>query len=202
MKTALITGTTRGLGKFLAETFLKRNWRVLTNHHDLREEKTINGLVKDAEVCEIEILINNAARYINNPYTEMKEVDLYQLAEINLMVPMILTKRLWSVLKRNKGMIVNINSLAGIQGSNGESIYCASKHGLKGFSDSIQFDATVDGIRVVNVFLGAMQTDITRHREDFDNLIDPCEVADVIYELCKNRKSLRITDITICRRNY
>jgi len=100
------------------------------------------------------------------------------------------------------GLIININSLAGKSGSNGESAYCASKHALRGFSSSIQFDATKYGIRVIDVYLGAVQTDMTKGRKDQEKFILPEDVAKSIFNVSKNYKSMRVTELNLNRSIY
>lgn len=228
MKTVFITGASRGLGKALAEIFADNNhnllgpddaYRLILHCKNSELQKPIgiechivNGdLVLDGEIQklasvaerrDIDILINNAGIYCNKPFSEMSEDDFRETIKTNLLAPMFLTRALWPALKKKSGLIININSHAGKSGTNGETAYCASKHGLRGFSSALQFDATKDGIRIIDVFLGAMKTDMTKGRENFDKLINPAEAAKAIFNLCENYQSLRITEIDISRRNY
>jgi short-subunit dehydrogenase len=99
-------------------------------------------------------------------------------------------------------VIININSLAGKSDSPGEAVYAASKHGLRGFSSCLQYDATRDGVTVLDVYLGGMQTDMTKGREGWGKLINPAKAADVIYSLGRKVSTLRITEAEIRRRRY
>lgn len=224
MKTVLITGASRGLGKALVEIFTSKNHNFLGPDNDYRlilhckeselpkpmgiECDVVKGdLILDDTISslaeyDIDILINNAGIYINKPFAETTEDDFREIIDINLLTPILLTKALWPTLKKNSGLVININSMAGKQGGQGETAYCASKHGLRGFSSALQFDATRDGIRIIDVFLGAMQTDMAKGRKNFDKLISPSEIAKVIFNLCENYQSLRVTEIDINRRKY
>ena len=103
-------------------------------------------------------------------------------------------------LEREKGRIININSVAGLYPSANESIYCASKFGLKGFSKSIQLEAVGTGIEVTDVYLGGVQTRMTQDRDNYDDLMRPEDIAECIIDLA-NTKTFYVNEITLRRRN-
>ena len=103
-------------------------------------------------------------------------------------------------LEREKGRIININSVAGLYPSANESIYCASKFGLKGFSKSIQLEAVGTGIEVTDVYLGGVQTRMTQDRENYDDLMRPEDIAECIIDLL-NTKTFYVNEITLRKRN-
>lgn len=223
-KTVLITGANRGLGNALAKAFNQADYSLILNARtdletfikelrftfdfvpgDLRDADTISRLAIAASDKDLDILINNAGIYVNAPLTAMKEEQIRETIEVNLMAPMLLTRAVWPVLvRKNTGLIVNINSLAGREATSpGQAAYCASKHVLRGFSEALQFDASRDGIEVIDVMLGALQTDMQRDRTgDWSKLMDPKEVAQTILSLCMERWSSRVTEVVICRSTY
>ena len=103
-------------------------------------------------------------------------------------------------LEKQRGKIININSVAGIYPSANESIYCASKFGLKGFSQSLQLEAVGKGIEVMDVYLGGVQTRMTKDRLSYDSLMKSDDVAMQIIDLI-NTKSYYVNEITLRRRN-
>ena len=103
-------------------------------------------------------------------------------------------------LEREKGRIININSVAGLYPSANESIYCASKFGLKGFSKSIQLEAVGTGIEVTDVYLGGVQTRMTQDRDNYDDLMRPEDIAECIIDLT-NTKTFYVNEITLRKRN-
>ena len=103
-------------------------------------------------------------------------------------------------LQKEKGRIININSVAGLYPSANESIYCASKFGLKGFSKSIQLEAVGTGIEVTDVYLGGVQTRMTQDRDNYDDLMRPEDIAECIIDLL-NTKTFYVNEITLRKRN-
>ncbi len=220
-KTVVITGAAGGLGKALVNVFGMGDYKmvlqynkteldinVLTNNEcvqgDLRMFGVIDKLAELAERRKATILINNAAEYRNDLLKNLTECDIRRIIDANLVFPIILTRRLWPIfVKHGGGLVININSLAGKEcGIGGESVYCASKFGLSGFSKAIQFEATADNVRVINMFLGAMNTPMIRHRRDPEKCLDPTEVALMIESVCIAPESFKLDEITLTRRNY
>lgn len=203
MKTVLITGAGRGLGKCLTEVFKAGGYNVLSYRGkidgDLRNSNTIAEIKDSAEIWDIDILINNAGVYINESFSNMTTDGFEEVIDTNLLAPINLTKAVWPVFQRKKsGTVVFINSVAGRQGSSNETAYCASKFGLKGFADSLRYDGVRDGVRIISVFLGAMETDMIKDRKgNPKHNIDPYNAAQIILNLCKDYTRAEVTEITI-----
>ena len=225
-KTVLITGSSKGLGRSLALTFARNNYNVIIHGRNrkrleeveqgvkeqnvecdvivghLSESRTIEKLAEIAQEKRIEILINNAGVYSKNPIAEVRDVEIREVIETNLIAPMLLIKRLsWMFKLEWGGLIININSIAGKQPNPIESVYCASKHGLRGFTSSLQCGIS-ENAQIIDVYLVAMKTDMSAGREDFNNFIDPNDAAQAIFALSENYKSLKIKEIDIGRKNY
>ena len=224
MPTAIITGASRGLGKALAETFAEKGFHLImhSKNQPLPEVESHSSLSHDhvnvrGDLCStitieelrllavkyfpINVLINNAGMYENELFEDMGLDKIRKMTEVNLLAPMALSRVVMPFIQKN-GIIINISSLAAVIGGDGEAVYGATKAGLSGFSRSLQFDATRNNIRVLNIQVGAMQTSMTKDRENFEYLISPYEVAAVVFDACKNYSSMRITELTIARRNY
>lgn len=218
MKTVLITGANRGLGLILAETFSEAGFNLILHcrhgagflrvkfprdvvvEGDLQSQATIDGM---ANTAKLDILINNAGVHLSKPFLDMTIEEIREVIEVNLIAPILLTKAVWPIfLRQNSGLVININSLAASSGGPGESIYSASKAGLTGFGKTVQFDATPAGIRVVNLNIGAMQTDMGKGRADSDKFIDPEDAARAILGFYEDYPSLRITSVDLKRRIY
>jgi 3-oxoacyl-[acyl-carrier protein] reductase len=220
MRTVLITGASRGLGKAIANLLAYNNYKLILCCNktdiqeaenidvikgDLKEEKTLIKITeKVKEKGGVDVFINNAGQYLNKPFVEVSVEEIKRIINVNLLAPMLLTKLLWPLFK-NYGLMININSLAGKTGSQNETIYSASKQGLKGFTEALQFDATKTNIKIIDLFLGTVDTDManmTKNKKDKQNFIKPINVASLILKLCEDYPSLRIIELTICRANY
>ena len=196
MKRVFISGSTRGIGFSLAKRFLSSGKYIVTVHG--RERRGIDDLailfgltnlgnveylamdlnnLDDVESFNTEdyydIFINNAGIYSSD--------STGKLINVNLTSSIILTEKFYESMKHQGGTIININSLAGIFPNFKERSYCATKYGLDGFFKSLQAESFKDNIDVIQYYLGATSTDMTRHREDWQKLIDPEEIADKIY---------------------
>lgn len=223
-KTVLITGSSKGLGRSLALTFARNSYNVIIHGRNRKRldeveqgvkewnvecdviageiswVKTIDELAEIAWEKRIDVLINNAGTYSKTPIAEVGDTEIRGVIETNLIAPMLLIKRMsWMFKLEWGGVIININSMAGKEPNFIEPVYCASKHGLRGFTSSLQWNKNV---RVIDVYPGAMKTDMTSGREDFKNLIEPDEVASLIFALAENYNSLKIKEVTLGRKNY
>ncbi len=226
-KTVLTTGSSKGLGEALSLIFAKNSYNIILHGRDIVKLEGIKKqILNEGVVCDIvvgdllhddtltelaelsrsrnlDILINNAAIHLQKPFNETSENEIRNIIDTNLVAPILLTKKIFPIFERNKnGLIVNINSFAGKNSGDGESIYCASKHGLKGFMGSLQFDANRSGIRVIDVYLGAMNTQMVKGRKDGEKYINTSEAASLIYDLCTDYRSMRISEVDLLRRLY
>lgn len=210
MKNILITGCGSGLGKVLSENKYHNifsHYRSVENPPvnsiigDLRDINVLNSLSQFIDDNNINVFINNVGVYLNGPISEVSDEEMIDVININLISSMLLLKRVYSYFsKKNSGLIININSLAGKTPAANESVYCASKFGLCGFSKSIQLEAIGTGIRIVDLYPGAIKTRMTEDRKNYDSLIDPNDIASLIYDIIGNEKTCYPNEI-ILRKN-
>ena len=227
MKTVLITGSSHGLGKKLALVFAKNGYNIILHGRDkkaLRKvrkkirkycvkcdvvigditlEGTITQLSKLSETRNLDVLINNAGTYEHSPFLDSCANNFKKIIDVNLIAVMELTHKIFPIFQQKRsGLIININSIAGKEGGDREYAYSASKHGLSGFSKSLQFDATQHNIRVMDIYLGAMDTHMIKERKLVGEPIMTSDVAHLIFDVSKDYKSMRITEIHLYRRIY
>jgi len=108
----------------------------ITNYKDT--QKTILTLL---ESYDIDTLVNNAGIVSKKSLLELTDKDIDLTFGVNAIAPMYLTKLLLPhMIKRKKGHIVNISSVAGIVGTNKLTDYCASKFALVGFHDALRLE--------------------------------------------------------------
>jgi short-subunit dehydrogenase len=206
----LITGCGSGLGKSLFKEGGKRGYNMFPHY---RNPKSF-GLIGDItdpdfpsllfEYCEsrhIDVFINNAAIYCGGGILETTDTQILDTINTNLTSQILVLKKVYEAFKKkSSGLIININSLAGINASANESVYCASKWALRGFSKSLQLEAINSGVEFMDVYSGAIQTRMTKNRENYKSLMSPCEVASQIYDLIPHRNHY-VNEIILRRRN-
>ncbi|MBU0959654.1 MAG: SDR family NAD(P)-dependent oxidoreductase [Nanoarchaeota archaeon] len=221
----LITGSSNGLGKELALQYAKGGYDVIIHGRDenslrgvmkivldlgvrcdaikgdLRESSTLDSLVGCAREFCIDTLVNNAGMYLKKPALEITGEELRKIMEVNFEAPVKLTQEILPIFyKRGGGTIININSVAGRHGSLGEAAYCASKHALNGFFDSLRLENVGKGIRVINIVSGSINTRMIGERGDREKSIDPKEAAKFIVEATKKYSTLCPDEILMRKR--
>lgn len=192
-KIALITGASSGLGKCLAIELVKKNYDLILVSRNkerllqLRENissranikidlmtvnlsklKEVIALIEDIRSRYsdgIDILINNAGFGNYGLLTDLKDDDIIDMMNVNLITPILMTKNLLDLLSRKKGCIVNIISMVAKINIPLMQVYVASKSGLSGFTESFRYEARKLGVRVIGVYPGYMRTSF------FDNAI-------------------------------
>lgn len=221
----LITGASGGFGRQMTRQFLAAGSRVLltdidatslesltadlqadsaqivgTIAADLVDEVGCRELFAGVQACGMQpdILVNNAGIGVGGRFDHVPSDRWERVVRINLLAPMRLCYLfLPQMIERGSGHIVNISSLAGWIGTSGISSYCATKFGLRGFSDSLAADYADSGIRVSTVYPFFSRTPIlnseqfgyeTRHEVPDDMVTDP---ADVVAEIVKGVKNNR-----------
>jgi short-subunit dehydrogenase len=203
-----ITGITGALGSSLQKKSLSHGLNTYGQSTHLSNSEIVqNDFSKlDFDVFEdffqkheINCLINNAAIYSDTPLMSLTDDSIINMVNTNLIAPILLTKYFYSNLINRKkfGILVNINSLAGKYPNFNESIYCSTKYGLSGFGNSMSINQKQSNILVLNCYLGAMKTSMTKHRFDFDNLMDTDSIAEFIFDNILNNKNHFISSVEI-----
>lgn len=209
----LITGATGAFGSELAKAFkgheLVLHGRDESKFPDVKCEKIIGdiknaltrtGIVEASE--NVDVFINCAALFQNCPLDEFPIEDIREIIQTNLTSPIIILKQVAEIFKkRGSGTIININSVAGLMGNSMEAVYCATKYGMKGFMDSIRYDCIKSGVKVIELFPGAMREGMAKYRKGSENFTDPKELAEFVVHMV-DTKTFFPTGIEIHRAIY
>ena len=195
----LITGSTGSLGGKLVKAFsgndLILHGRDLNKFPisegkkiigDLRNQEVIEEIIK---VCEnVDVFINTAALFQHSLLEEVSYNEVVDIININVTSQIIMLKDIIKIFKdRRHGTILNMNSVAGIMGNKMEAVYCASKYGMKGFLDSVRYDCIQCGVKIIDVFSGAMNDGMAVHRGGAEKFIDQTELAKLIVTLVQTK---------------
>jgi 3-oxoacyl-[acyl-carrier protein] reductase len=188
-KTAVITGSARGLGKAIAfrlaelganivlngsatsayldkteKEFKDAGFNVVSVKGDVRNSECAKQLVKAAMDAfgSVDILVNNAGITKDKPMLMMSEEDWQSVLDVNLKGAFLCTKTAAkAMLKQKSGKIINISSVVGVIGNAGQANYTASKAGLIGLTKTTARELASRGITCNAVAPGFIQTDMT-----------------------------------------
>lgn len=211
MKVALITGGSKGIGFGIAEALLKEGYKVaITSRTIASANLAASHLVAHGDVLAIEadvadfksqqgavnlilekwgqldILIANAGVGHFAPIDEL-DVDLWkETIDTNLTGVFYSIKASVEEIKKNKGHIFTISSLAGTNFFAGGSAYNASKFGLTGFTQSVMLDLRKYGVKVSTIMPGSVASHFNDHQPNAENdawKIQPEDMGKLIVDL-------------------
>ena len=181
MKTVLITGGVRGIGKGIALAFQKKGYRVCVTYSkdekSAEEMKALGFEVFQSDVAveeevlslfqqigKVDILINNAGVALVKQIQDISYAEYERLMSVNLGGAFLCTREaVKGMLPQKSGLIVNISSVWGEVGGSCESVYSASKAGLIGFTKALAKELGYSGIRVNSVSPGMIDTAMNAH---------------------------------------
>ena len=187
-KVAIITGSTRGIGRATAKLFAAEGAKVVvvgTNAElgescvaeikadggkaifcktDVTSEESLSALVKAAldTYGRIDILVNNAG--VGGSTANMNDITMDEWNKVlttNLTAPFMLCKKVIPVMEeQGGGAIVNIASMASTGAGRGGLAYTSAKHGLLGLTRQMSMDYGRTGVRINAVLPGPIETDM------------------------------------------
>jgi 3-oxoacyl-[acyl-carrier protein] reductase len=205
MKTVLVTGGSRGIGKSISTTLSKSHHVVVGYVHSQdKAEEVVSEIAKSggsANSVEInisskesvdrafatiedtygsvDILINNAGITKDNILPRMKEEEWLDVIQTNLTGSFYTSQRAIKQMMKNKwGRIIFISSVVGISGNQGQSNYAASKAGLIGLAKSISKELGSRNITSNVIAPGYIETDMTSFLDDEnkENIIEQLSI--------------------------
>lgn len=191
-KIVMVTGATSGIGEACAKKFANGGYnviitgrrhdklealktqleaqgaRVLALTFDVREREVARKAVEsiDGEWAEIDVLVNNAGLALGldkeyegdfNDWDTMIDTNVKGLLNMTrFIVP--------GMVKRNRGHVINIGSVAGDAAYANGNVYCATKAAVKAITDGLRIDVAESAVRVTNIKPGLVQTNFSNVR--------------------------------------
>ena len=196
MKTVLITGGSRGIGKCIAENLAKDGFNVVLNYNksekqakqikkeleeqginieickaDVSKREEVKKLVKFAlnKFGNIDVLINNAGIAKLQMFNDITDSDWNEMIGTNLNSVFYTTQEVLPNMIHNKnGCIINISSIWGLVGASCEVAYSVSKAGIDGMTKSLAKELGLSNIRVNSIAPGVIDTEMN---SNLDNAI-------------------------------
>ena len=186
-KSALITGSTSGIGQGIAELFAREGANIMLNGFgdkaatealrarlqqqsgakalydpaDMTRPAEIRAMIQraESELGGVDILVNNAGIQHVAPVDEFPDDRWDAIIAINLTSAFHTTKHALPLMKKKRwGRIINIASAHGLVASPNKSAYIASKHGINGFTKAVAVEVAEQGIRVNSICPGFVHT--------------------------------------------
>ena len=230
MPVAVVTGAAQGIGKQTAQLLNDLVWglalidlqQIETKQYtnalsfvgDITDESFVNttAAATFANFNRVDALVNNAGISNIAPALDTTAEKYRQVLEVNLVAPFMLAKAFGKfMLDAGAGSIVNVASVAGLQGVADRSAYNASKHGLIGLTRTLAVEWGARGVRVNAVCPGWVKTemdhkdqaggsytdqDITDH-VPMGRFASPQDIAKAIAWLCDGSQSGFVNGITL-----
>ncbi|MFO7559090.1 MAG: SDR family oxidoreductase [Desulfobacterales bacterium] len=177
-KVVIVTGASEGIGRALCLLLAERKTKIviaarnkerlnelekeieaagsmaLTVPTDLTDESACKNLIEKAagEFGQIDFLVNNAGRTMWTLFEEIQDTSIFeQLMRLNYLGCVYCTYYALPYLKKTRGLIVGISSVAGLTGVPTRTAYSATKHALFGFFDSLRIELKDTGVAVTMV---------------------------------------------------
>jgi NAD(P)-dependent dehydrogenase (short-subunit alcohol dehydrogenase family) len=152
---------------------------------DLHADRDVQSLVERVLKGPggIDILVNNAGVFPVGPLDALATEDLDACLTVNLRSPILLCRAFASgMAERGWGRIVNIASSSAYAGFANSATYCASKHGLLGFSRALDDELRTRGVRVIAVSPGSIKTAMGRKvpGQTYETFMEPREIAEIV----------------------
>lgn len=174
--TVLITGCSSGIGRALADAFQQAGYRVWATARKEADLATLGAAgftavqldVNDglglgqlaermqAEIGGLDVLINNAGYGAMGPLLDGGVEAMRRQFETNVFAIVGVTRALFPLLRRNKGLVVNIGSVSGVLVTPFAGAYCASKAAVHALSDALRLELAPFSIEVMEVQPGAI----------------------------------------------
>ncbi len=169
--------------------------------NDLEAVKSVATQITE-DFGGVDILVNNAGVWHKTgPLDTISDEAVLTTVQTNLTATMILTQKLLPSLRdQSEAAILNVISKSGVVAQAGQSIYTATKYGMRGFTDVLKEDETESGVRVAGLYQSGTNTDMfAKAGEEVPNHIftEPDDLADVVVFMLSRPAKLWMHDVRV-----
>jgi 3-hydroxybutyrate dehydrogenase len=217
-KTVLITGSTAGIGKAIAEAFAQLGYNIVFNGLETNGAEIAAGIAAKYKIAHlfsaanmmdpaslrsmvaeaigqfgcIDILVNNAGIQFVSPIEEFPEDKWDAIIGVNLSAAFHLTKAVWPGMKTNQfGRIINISSAHSMVASENKSAYVASKHGLNGLTKTTALEGVPFNITCNAVCPGYVHTAIVEGQIANQMKVNHMSAEEVIEKVMLSKQAIK-----------
>jgi short-subunit dehydrogenase len=178
---------------------------VLTYAFDLKNLEEIKKFAHNIQTLVIKGIINNAGIWQKKADIDsIPEQELLDVINTNLTGLILLTQKVLPILRKTESsFIINISSRSGYLASVGQSVYAATKYGVRGFTEVLREDLKETNVRVSGIYQGGVNTQMFNKagdvlpEEKLASFIPPEELAKVIYFLISRPQNIWLPEIRI-----
>ena len=183
MPNVLITGCSSGIGRALADAFKSAGYEVWATARKAEDVAVLSDAgftavqldVNDSQALEqlserisqqhggLDVLINNAGYGAMGPLLDGGVQAMQRQFETNVFALVGVTRAMFAVLRRTKGIVVNVGSVSGVLVTPFAGAYCASKAAVHALSDALRMELAPFGVRVMEVQPGAIASSFARN---------------------------------------
>lgn len=227
-RAALVTGSSSGIGRAVAHALLAEGWAVCLNGRnrarleevrsdlelaggpvhaipaDVSDPKQARTLVRQAvhDLGGLDLLVNSAGIGGRGRVSELSLEDWERTLAVDLTGVFLVTREALPSLRLRRGYVVNVSSLAGKKGMPGSSAYCAAKHGLMGFTESLLREEKETGVRATAICPAYVATPmVLGHAEvSAGEMIQPEDIAATVLYLLGLSPNVVVREVVIERR--
>lgn len=219
-KKAIVTGVSKGIGLELVKLLLEKGVIVAgwgrtrpelahPNFHfftcDVSKEESVEGafqLTVEKLGADIRILVNNAGFGVAGETETFSSDDWKAMFDTNVHGIFYTTKRVIAAMKKaDEGHIINVASIAGLNGVKNFAGYVGTKHAVRGISHSLYMELRDFGIKVSTIYPGSVQTNFFDDIEGMnahENMMRPVDVATTIVQTLETHPNYFVADVE-CR---
>lgn len=220
MKTAVITGSSKGIGLAISHKLIQEGWNIIGIARtfpdslpsqftpypiDLEDRKNLPLLLKKLvkEYPNIDALVCNAGKGMFGSLEELSFEDIHSLIDLNFLSQVYLVKSYLPFFKqRQKGDIIFMGSEAALQGKKSGSIYCASKFALRGFAQALREECVSSNIRISLINPGMVESEFFKNLHfspggDALEHVLPSDVAEAVSLVLNAREGAVFDEINL-----